>query len=79
MRGAELEIRHVFLAGSTAMATTSDIDVGPPEGDKAPLLIRLVRHGECWLVDWIDMRVAEPFTRRMNFLLVMDAALGGMS
>ncbi len=78
--GAELRIKSVHLnhARNIAVAITSEVSVAPESGDKGPLLIRLIRKGNAWLVDWIDTRVTAPITQRMTDALKGEPEFPGM-
>jgi hypothetical protein len=36
---------------------------------KAPVFLRLAKHGDRWLIDRIESRIEEPFTRRLTRVL----------
>ncbi len=71
-RGAKVDVKEVFLAGSIVLVTTSDVSDESDAGVKGPLLLRLTKHQDDWLVDRIDMRVTEPITRRVTDALIKE-------
>jgi hypothetical protein len=66
---AELKVRGVRWSGERAVILTTDIPLGSDPALKAPVFLRLAQHGNRWLIDRIESRVEEPFTRRLTRVL----------
>jgi hypothetical protein len=65
--GVKAESAHT--AADDVVVLTTAIPVKPDLAAKAPVLLRLTRHGERWMVQKIDVRLEEPITRRLTDVL----------
>jgi hypothetical protein len=60
-----LKLKAVHLIGSSALATTYDVPQSSNSRLGGPLLLRLARQGDTWLVDRIDTQLDASITKRI--------------
>ncbi len=78
VRQDRLTVRSVHLNDDRTVAVAITSDVSPQDGAAGPLLMRLVEQEDTWVVDRIDMRLAEPITRRLIHVLKKPVAFPGL-
>jgi hypothetical protein len=60
-----VKLKAVHLIGAGALAITYDVPQSGDSGPGGPLLFRLARHGDTWLVDRIDTQLDASITKRI--------------
>lgn len=66
---ADVKVRCVRFAGERPVILTTDLPLGSDPALKAPVFLRLGKHADRWLIERVESRLEDPFTRRLTRLL----------